>query len=138
MSETLNNGVRIVFDVVGQGRPMILLGWCADRSWWTEPGYVDDLKRDHLVINVDIHGHGACDKPHEPTAYSTATCSPVADAERVDRFAIWGQSFGGRRMAWITANALPERVPAIITSGAWQPGSADTWRIIGTARRAWT
>ena len=45
MPEVSNNGVRIIYDVVGRGRPLILLhGWCCDRSWWTEPGYVDDLE----------------------------------------------------------------------------------------------
>ena len=44
----------------------------------------------------------------------------VADAEGLDRFAIWGQSYGGW-IAWITAAAAPERVPAIVTSGSWDP-----------------
>ena len=125
MPEISNDGVRIVYDVVGQGRPLVLLhGWCCDRSWWTEPGYVDDLKRDHLLVNVDLRGHGASDKPHEPAAYRAETLTSdvlaVADAEGLDRFALWGQSYGGW-IAWMTADAVPERVPAIVTSGAWDP-----------------
>jgi len=42
------------------------------------------------------------------------------DAEGLDRFAIWGQSYGGW-IAWMTAAAAPERVPAIVVSGAWDP-----------------
>ena len=42
------------------------------------------------------------------------------DAEGLDRFAIWGQSYGGW-IAWMTAAAAPERVPAIVVSGAWYP-----------------
>ena len=48
MPEIQNDGVTISYDVAGQGRPLVLLhGWCCDRSWWTEPGYVDELRSDH-------------------------------------------------------------------------------------------
>jgi len=59
MPEVTSGDVRISYDVVGQGRPLMLLhGWCCDRAWWT-----------------DVFA--------------------VADAEGLDRFAIWGQSYGG-------------------------------------------
>jgi pimeloyl-ACP methyl ester carboxylesterase len=134
MPEISNDGVRIVYDVVGDGRPLMLLhGWSCDRSWWTHPGYVADLSRDHLLINVDLRGHGASDKPHDGAAYlgaaHTSDVLAVADAEGLDRFAIWGQSYGGW-VAWTTAAAAPDRVPAIIASGAWdpRPGTDDGWR----------
>lgn len=125
MPEVTSGGVRIRYDVVGEGRPLMLLhGWCCDRSWWTEPGYVDELRRDHRLVNVDIRGHGGSDKPHEAAAYTsdalTGDVFAVADAEGLDRFAIWGQSYGGW-IAWMTAAAAPERVPAIVTSGSWDP-----------------
>ena len=86
MPEISNKGVRIVYDVVGQGRPLMLLhGWSCDRSWWTEPGYVAKLSRDHFLINVDLRGHGASDKPHDGAAYvesaqaqSSYPCRPSA------------------------------------------------------------
>jgi pimeloyl-ACP methyl ester carboxylesterase len=125
MPELRNEGVKICYDVVGDGRPLVLLhGWCCDRSWWTEPGYVDALLSDHCLVNVDIRGHGASDKPHEAAAYTSAALTAdvlaVADAEGLGRFAIWGQSYGGW-IAWMTAAAAPKRVPAIVTSGAWDP-----------------
>jgi pimeloyl-ACP methyl ester carboxylesterase len=125
MPELASGGVRLSYDVVGEGRPLVLLhGWCCDRSWWTEPEYVDDLSRDHRLVNVDIRGHGASDKPHEAAAYSkdalTADVFAVADAEGMDRFAMWGQSYGGF-IAWMTAAAAPERVSAIVASGMWDP-----------------
>ena len=125
MPEVSNDGVRISYDVVGEGRPLVLLhGWSCDRSWWIEPGYVDELRADHRLVNVDIRGHGASDKPHEAAAYTsealTGDVFAVADAEGLDRFAIWGQSMGGW-IAWMTAAAAPERVPAIVASGAWDP-----------------
>jgi pimeloyl-ACP methyl ester carboxylesterase len=138
MPEVASRGVRISYDVVGEGRPLVLLrGWCCDRSWWTEPGYIDELRSDHRLVNVDLPGHGASDKPHEAAAYSKdaliADVFAVADAEGLDRFAIWGQSYGGR-IAWMTAAAAAERVPAIVSSGMWdpriqpeQPTETDEW-----------
>jgi pimeloyl-ACP methyl ester carboxylesterase len=125
MPEVTSSGVRISYDVVGEGRPLMLLhGWCCDRNWWTKPGYVDDLRSDHRLVTVDIRGHGVSDKPHEATAYSSNVLIndvvAVADAEGMDRFAIWGQSYGGD-IAWVTAAAVPERIPAIVTTGAWDP-----------------
>ena len=125
MPEIRNDGVKISYDVAGEGRPLVLLhGWSCDRSWWTEPGYVDELRSDHRLVNVDIRGHGASDKPHEPAAYTAdaliGDVVAVADAEGLDRFAIWGQSYGGW-IAWVTAAAAPERIPAIVTSGAYDP-----------------
>lgn len=137
MSEVTSSGVRISYDVVGEGRPLMLLhGFAGDRSWWTEPGYVAELSGDHRLVIVDFPGHGASDQPHEATAYSTKALIDdvfaVADAEGVDRFAIWGMSYGGW-IAWMTAAAAPERIPAIVTSGAWDPrhdefsGETDEW-----------
>jgi pimeloyl-ACP methyl ester carboxylesterase len=94
MPEVSSRGVRICYEVVGEGRPLVLHGWCCDRSWWTEPGYVDELRRDHRIVNADLRGHGASGKPHEGAAYTadvlTADVFAVADAEGLDRFAIWG------------------------------------------------
>ena len=125
MPEVDSGGVRIRYETAGEGQPLVLLhGWSCDRSWWTEPGYVDDLRRDHRLVIVDIRGHGASDKPHEEAAYSksalTADVFAVAAAEGLDRFAIWGQSYGGW-VAWMTAAVGPEQVPAIVSSGMWDP-----------------
>lgn len=125
MPEVWNHGVRISYDVTGAGRPLVLLHglWC-DRSWFTEPGYVEELRSDHRLVNVDIRGHGVSDKPHEAAAYTsdalTGDVFTVAQAVGLDRFAIWGHSYGGW-IAWMTAAAAPERVPAIVTSGEWDP-----------------
>jgi pimeloyl-ACP methyl ester carboxylesterase len=125
MSEIRNDGVTISYDVAGRGRPLVLLhGWSCDRSWWTELGYADELGRDHLLVNVDVRGHGASDKPHEAGAYTwnalASDVLAVTAAEGLDRFAIWGQSMGGL-MAWKIAATAPERVAVIVTTGAWDP-----------------
>lgn len=125
MFEVDCGGVRIRYETVGEGRPLVLLhGVGVDRSSWNEAGYIDELKSDHRLVNIDLRGHGASDKPHDAAAYSSdvlvGDVFTVADAEGLDRFAIWGHSWGGW-IAWMTAAADPARVAAIVTSGAGNP-----------------
>lgn len=42
------------------------------------------------------------------------------DAEGHSRFAVWGLSYGGW-LGWMTAYAQPDRVAALVASGAWDP-----------------
>jgi pimeloyl-ACP methyl ester carboxylesterase len=134
MPQVSNDGVKISYEVAGEGRPLILLhGWVCDRSWWTKPGHTDDLRRDYRVINVDLRGHGDSDKPHDPSAYRielvTGDVLAVAEAEDIDRFAIWGQSYGGW-IAWMTAYLVPDRIAAIIAGGSWdpRPSTYEEWK----------
>jgi pimeloyl-ACP methyl ester carboxylesterase len=103
---------------------MLLHGWVEDRSWWIGSGYVDELKDGYRLVLLDLRGHGASDKPHDGDSYRVGLMArdvvAVANAEGVDRFAIWGLSRGGW-VAWMTGAAAPERVAAIVTSGAWDP-----------------
>jgi pimeloyl-ACP methyl ester carboxylesterase len=133
MPQISNDGVVIHYEVTGAGRPLVLLhGWLCDGSWWRETGYIDDLRRDHLLVTIDMRGHGQSDKPHEPAAYHGAAfvsdVLAVADAEGLDRFAMWGLSYGGW-VSWLTASAAPERVPAFISTGSWdpRPGTDEDW-----------
>ena len=88
------------------------------------PGYVDDLETDHRLVLLDLQGHGESDKPHDAAAYTsdalTGDVFAIADAEGLDRFAIWGQSYGGW-IAWMAASSAPERVRAIVSTGSWDP-----------------
>ena len=125
MAEIANRGIKISYETSGAGRPLILLhGWACDRSWWVETGFTDSLQRDFRIINVDQRGHGSSDKPDAPSAYRAeevvGDVLAVADAEGIDRFALWGYSYGGG-VSWLTADSTPERVVAIVTTGAWDP-----------------
>ena len=95
MPEIRNDGVRISYDVAGEGRPLVLLhGWCCDRSWWTEPGYVEELRRDHLLVVVDLRGHGTSDKPHEAAAYTANALTGDVFASPTPRAWIGSRSGG--------------------------------------------
>ncbi|MEM7333642.1 MAG: alpha/beta hydrolase [Chloroflexota bacterium] len=96
------DGIKIVYDAVGHGEPIILLhggGGDNSRKMWHEYGYVDQLKTEFTVITIDMRGFGASDKPTDKSAYSISQMChdvlAVADDCGVEQFSLWGYSFGG-------------------------------------------
>ena len=88
---------------------------------WHEAGYVDALKRTHLVILVDARGHGASDKPHATSAYAkerqAADVVAVLDELQVRRADYWGYSMGGR-IGFALAQHAPGRFRCFVLGGA--------------------
>ncbi|MFH0846803.1 MAG: alpha/beta hydrolase [Chloroflexota bacterium] len=66
-----NSGVKIYYEVEGQGRPLILQhGLGRSLESWRILGYAQELKKDYQLILVDARGHGKSDRPHDPQAYT--------------------------------------------------------------------
>ena len=117
-----NHGIRIHYDVEGEGSPLVLqhgITWSARR--WYQLGYVDALRADYRVILVDARGHGASDKPHDRTMYQlplyVSDVVAVLDDLDLDRAHYWGYSMGG----WIgfgMAKYAPERVDSRVIGGS--------------------
>jgi pimeloyl-ACP methyl ester carboxylesterase len=94
-----NQDVRIHFQVVGKGTPLLLLhGLFASWGDWFEAGYVERLKHSYQLLLVDARGHGASDKPHEAKAYSmdllVNDMVAVLDAVNIPKAHFWGYSWG--------------------------------------------
>ena len=91
--------------------------------------YVDALKDNFQIIIIDSRGHGASQKPHDPSAYRLELMStdPVAvlDILGISKAHIFGYSMGG----WLglgIAKYAQERVNSLIIGGyslplGWQP-----------------
>jgi pimeloyl-ACP methyl ester carboxylesterase len=113
-------GVRIYFEVVGEGPPVVLLhGAAGDRTMWRHAGYVEGL-REFACVLVDSRGHGLSDKPGGEAAYRieeyAADVEAVIETLGAPRVALCGYSDGAHVSASVAVN-IPNRVAALVTIG---------------------
>jgi pimeloyl-ACP methyl ester carboxylesterase len=116
-----NDGVRIYFETIGSGPPLILHhGYTASGRCWKEEGYVGQLKEEHLLILMDARGHGKSDKPHEPAAYTPVRrvedIVSVLDHLGLEKAHFWGYSMGGR-VGFALARYAPHRFSSLTIGG---------------------
>lgn len=117
-----NHGVRIYFEIHGQGHPIVLLhAFAGNLQLWKLAGYVSGLEKSHRVILIDERGHGRSDKPHDAEAYSldkrVGDVIAVLDHVGVEQASLFGYSRGGR-LALAQAAYFPERVASLVIGGA--------------------
>jgi pimeloyl-ACP methyl ester carboxylesterase len=117
-----NQGVRIHYEVEGQGPPLVLVtGFGFGLATWRRIGLVDALRDDYRLILVDVRAHGASDKPHDPPAYRMALkvgdVTAVLDDLGVARTHYYGYSMGGI-IGFGVARFAPERLASLIVGGA--------------------
>jgi pimeloyl-ACP methyl ester carboxylesterase len=121
MSYVTNNGVRIHYETVGSGPPIIFShGGNCNSTMWKLGGYVDGLKEYRRIL-VDRRGCGLSEKPRAPTGYSmeeqVSDIVAVLDALRLRRATFWGFSAGGA-VGFAMVARHPDRVAAFIAAGA--------------------
>jgi pimeloyl-ACP methyl ester carboxylesterase len=64
MPYVISDGIRIHYEVEGDGPPLVLQhGFGQKASSWRLGGYVDALKSQYRLVLVDARGHGESDKP---------------------------------------------------------------------------
>ena len=117
MASLERSGVRIYYEVHGDGSPAILLthGFTESGDMWKEQ--FEALSSTHRLIVWDMRGHGRTDYPEDLQAYSEAATvddmKAILDAEQVDSAIIGGMSLGGY-MSLAFYRRYPQRVRALI------------------------
>ena len=116
-----NQGVRIYYEVEGNGPPLVLQhGLALSLEDWRDAGYPQALRNDYQLILIDARGHGHSDKPHEPKAYfgklMVEDVVAVLDDLNVSKASYWGYSMGGL-IGYSVARYAPERFSALILGG---------------------
>ena len=107
-------GVRIAYEVIGDGPPLVLAHGLGYARWGWEP--VAPTLADHFtVLTFDNRGIGASDIPEGPyTARAMAAdVAAVLDAAGMDRAHVAGTSLGGM-VAQEFAIRWPERVDRLV------------------------
>ena len=113
-----NNGVKIHYEVEGQGSPLVMLhGGLGSLQDFHEFGYVDFLKKHYQVILIDIRAMGNSDKPTDPEQYSFKIFADdviaVLDDLNTRQANFCGYSLGG----WVgfsLAKYYPDRLISMI------------------------
>lgn len=118
-----SDGVRIAYDDVGEGPPIVLVhGFASDRIGnWRRPGWYEALTgAGRRVIAVDCRGHGESGKPHDPGAYGHEVMAEdvvrLMDHLSVETADLMGYSMGGA----VTMQLLAEhadRFEAVVVAG---------------------
>jgi pimeloyl-ACP methyl ester carboxylesterase len=133
-----NLGVRIHYEVEGQGPPLIMqYGQYFPLEIWYELNYVDVLKNHCQLILVDARGHGQSDKPYDPEAYQIelmmSDIVAVLDHRGLDRASYMGYSSGGY-LGYALAKHAPHRLRSLILGGTEpytgpDPAAETAWHI---------
>lgn len=115
VAEVAVAGGTIEVEALGAGPPVVLVhGWTLDRRAWRPQ--VEALSKRFRAIAFDRRGFGRSSAPPDP-AREPADISAIADALRLDRFALVGMSQGAR-VALAFAARHPGRVSALALQGA--------------------
>ena len=116
-----NQGVRIHYEVEGDGPPLVLMHWgFVNLEAWRICGYVEALKSDYRLVMLDARGHGASDKPHDPDAYTAkwwvSDVVAVLDDLSISKAHYLGYSLGGG-IGYAIAKYAPERFHSLVIGG---------------------
>jgi pimeloyl-ACP methyl ester carboxylesterase len=113
-----NNGVKIYYEVEGEGPPMVLLhGGGSDLNSWRTSGYAEALQKNYQLILIDERGQGKSDAPHDSELYNmeyrVGDITVVLDNLDVRSAHFFGCSQGGR-ISLECAIVVPQRVVSLI------------------------
>jgi len=116
-----NNGVKVFYEVEGEGPPMVLAhALMGSISSWRRDGYVDALKADFKLIMIDARGRGRSDKPHEASACDYHLMAndvlKVLDELEIPKAYYFGYSMGAR-VGFLLATRYKKRFRGFIFGG---------------------
>jgi len=113
----LPGGIRLHYRVAGaEGRPPVVLLHGYGDSFTSWDGWMPVLADGYRVYALDLPGHGLTSAPSGYALSGQGYADLVAafaDALRLRRFALAGNSMGGG-VAWLCASQAPERIAALI------------------------
>ncbi len=118
-----SDGVRIAYEVTGEGAPVLLIHGFASNAQvnWSSTGWVRTLTdAGRKVIAIDNRGHGESEKLYSPAQYEAPDMAEDArrllDHLGVAAADVMGYSMGARITAFLTINH-PQRVSSAVIAG---------------------
>jgi pimeloyl-ACP methyl ester carboxylesterase len=109
------DGIPMVYESRGRGEPALVFihCWACDRTFWR--GQIDSLAGDHLVVAVDLPGHGASGRGRADWSIPGlgADVAALVTALELPRVVLVGHSMGAP-VALAAAARLRGRVAGIV------------------------
>jgi 3-oxoadipate enol-lactonase len=116
MSDVLVNGIRLHYEVFGEGVPLVLAhGYGATLDMWSQQ--VEAFSQKYKVVVYDTRGHGRTEAPRDWRTYNVDDYvedqRQLMDHLGIDTAYVGGLSMGGM-IAMHFALAHPERLKALL------------------------
>lgn len=123
-----NSGVKIHYEVEGEGLPIVLMhGMGGSTKNWRDAGYPKLLAAEFQLIMIDSRGFGQSDKFADPERYTrelkVSDVVAVLDELGIEKTYYWGYSMGAS-IGWAFGMLRPDRLKALIL-GAYPVLSPD-------------
>ncbi len=119
-----NEGVEIHYEVVGEGRPVVLLHGFPDTGDLWRHQVAALSAAGFTTITPDLRGFGGSDKPVDVDAYNLLNLAgdvvAVLDDAGVDRAHVVGHDWGAA-LSWALASFLPARVDHLAVLSVGHP-----------------
>lgn len=95
MSETRINGVRIAYDVTGEGRPLVFLHcWTGNRTFYFEQ--VARFSQEYSCVSIDFPGHGESGRTDDYSVESFGELTAgLMEKLKIESAVLVGHSLGG-------------------------------------------
>ena len=119
------NGIRLHYEIEGQGSPLLFIAGLGQPAIAWDPELIRTLAQSYRVITYDNRGTGLSDKPDEPYSISLFASDAIGllDELSITRTHIFGVSMGGMIAQELGINH-PQRVGSL-TLGCTTPGGRN-------------
>lgn len=118
------NGIKLYYEVYGEGHPLVVLHGNGGSSKDAAPHYPELIKK-YKVIVIDNRGQGKSTDTDSPLTYNqmASDVNALLEELKIDSVYIWGQS-DGAILGLLLAINHPQRVKKLLAFGAnTQPDS---------------